>query len=135
MNSDFVPVMAKLRGALSRIKGRIAVEGHTDDNPIFTAEYPSNWYLSSERALSVAHELLRDGSINDNRFMVIGYADTRPFDEGDSNEARSKNWRVQIVIRQEVDENISSELRGIDQIGEDLLDALRISESEIGSVN
>jgi chemotaxis protein MotB len=81
LNSDFVLVMAKLRGALSRINGRIAVEGHTDDNPIFTAEYPSNWHLSSQRALSVAHELLRDGSINDNRFMVIGYADTKPFDE------------------------------------------------------
>jgi chemotaxis protein MotB len=135
LNSDFVPVMAKLRGALSRIKGRIAVEGHTDDNPIFTAEYPSNWHLSSQRALSVAHELLRDGSINDNRFMVIGYADTKPFDESESNEARSKNRRVEIVIHQEVDKNISSELRDLDQIGVDLLDALEISESEIVSVN
>ncbi|MFT4814708.1 MAG: chemotaxis protein MotB [Pseudohongiellaceae bacterium] len=135
LNSDFVLVMAKLRGALSRINGRIAVEGHTDDNPIFTAEYPSNWHLSSQRALSVAHELLRDGSINDNRFMVIGYADTKPFDESESNEARSKNRRVEIVIHQEVDKNISSELRDIDQIGVDLMDALEISESEIVSVN
>lgn len=135
LNSDFVLVMAKLRGALSRINGRIAVEGHTDDNPIFTAEYPSNWHLSSQRALSVAHALLRDGSINDNRFMVIGYADTKPFDESESNEARSKNRRVEIVIHQEVDKNISSELRDIDQIGVDLMDALEISESEIVSVN
>jgi chemotaxis protein MotB len=135
LNIDFVPVMAKLRGALSSINGRIAVEGHTDDIPISTNDFPSNWHLSSQRALSVAHELLRDGSISDNRFMVIGYADTKPFDERESNEARSKNRRVEIVIHQEVDENISSELRDLDQIGEDLLDALEISESEIVSVN
>ena len=74
LNIDFVPVMDKLRRALSSINGRIAVEGHTDDVPIFTNDFPSNWHLSSHRALSVAHELLRDGSISDNR---LGQMDLR----------------------------------------------------------
>lgn len=135
LNIDFVPVMAKLRIALSTINGRIAVEGHTDDIPIFTNEFPSNWYLSSQRALSVAHELLRDGSIDDSRFMVIGYADTKPYAENLSDEERARNRRVEIVIHQEVDEEISSGLRELEDVGDDLLDTLGIDESEIVSVN
>ncbi len=135
LNIDFVPVMAKLRSALTSINGRIAVEGHTDDVPIFTNEFPSNWHLSSHRALSVAHELLRDGSIGDDRFMVIGYADTKPFGENSSEENRAKNRRVEIVIHQEVDEGISAEIRDLDGVGDDVLDSLGISESEIVSIN
>ena len=135
LNIDFVPVMEKLRNALSTINGRIAVEGHTDDIPIHTKDFPSNWHLSSQRALSVAHELLRDGSISDDRFMVIGYADTKPFDETGSNDARSKNRRVEIVIHQELDEEISAELKDLDEVGEEVLDTLGISESELVAVN
>lgn len=135
LNVDFIPVMAKLRSALSDINGRVAVEGHTDDIPISTNDYPSNWHLSSQRALSVAHELLRDGSISDNRFMVIGYADTKPFDTNESTEARAKNRRVEIVIHQEVDEDISAEIRDLEGVGDDLLNSLGIRESEIVSIN
>jgi len=131
LNIDFVPVMAKLREALTDITGRIAVEGHTDDVPIATPEFPSNWYLSSQRALSVAHELLRDGTINDDRFMVIGYADTKPYGSNTTEDERARNRRVEIVIHQEVDEEISEELKELDDIGEDLLDTLGIKESEI----
>jgi len=127
--------MDKLRRALSSINGRIAVEGHTDDVPIFTNDFPSNWHLSSHRALSVAHELLRDGSISDNRFMVIGYADTKPFGANGSEEDRAKNRRVEIVIHQEVDEGISAEIRDLEGVGDDVLDSLGISESEIVSIN
>ena len=135
LNIDFVPVMSKLRSALSTINGRIAVEGHTDDIPIFTAEFPSNWHLSSSRALSVAHELLRDGSISDDRFMVIGYADTKPFGENSSEDSRAKNRRVEIVIHQEMDDDISAELRELEEVGDELLDSLGIAESEIVSLN
>lgn len=135
LNTDFVPVMAKLRSALSDIDGRIAVEGHTDDIPIFTTAFPSNWHLSSQRALSVAHELLREGSISDDRFMVIGYADTKPFGENDSEEQRAKNRRVEIVVHQEVDDDISAELKELDEVGDDMLNSLGISETEIVSVN
>jgi len=135
LNIDFVPVMAKLRSALSSISGRIAVEGHTDDVPISTNDFPSNWHLSSHRALSVAHELLRDGSISDNRFMVIGYADTKPFGVNRSEEDRAKNRRVEIVIHQEIDEEISAKIRDLDGAGDDVLNSFGISESEIVAIN
>ncbi len=78
LNLEFVPVMAQLREARGTIDGCIAVQRHTDDRPIATAELPSNWHLSEQRAISVAHELLREGTIPDDRFMVIVYADTKP---------------------------------------------------------
>jgi chemotaxis protein MotB len=56
---------------------RVTVEGHTDDTPIKTAEFPSNWELSSARAAAVVHELLEEGVPAD-RLRAVGYADTRP---------------------------------------------------------
>lgn len=135
LNIDFVPVMAQLREALGTIDGRIAVEGHTDDRPIATAEFPSNWYLSSQRALSVAHELLRDETISDDRFMVIGYADTKPFGPNETDEDRAKNRRVEILIHQEVDADISTEIKNLESIGDDLLNSLGIEESELIRAN
>ena len=135
LNIDFVPVMAMLREALADITGRIAVEGHTDDRPIATNEFPSNWHLSSQRALSVAHELLLDGTINDDRFMVIGYADTKPVGLNDTEDDRAMNRRVEIVIHQEIDEDISTELKELEEIGKDLLDSLGIDQSEIVAAN
>lgn len=135
LNIDFVPVMAKLREALGEINGRVAVEGHTDDRPIATDEFPSNWHLSAQRALSVAHELLKDGTITDDRFMVIGYADTKPVALNDTDDERAKNRRVEIVIHQEVDEGISAELKELDKVGDDLLNTLGIDESDLITVN
>lgn len=134
LNIDFVPVMAKLREALVSINGRVAVEGHTDDRPIATDEFPSNWHLSSQRALSVAHELLKEGTVADDRFMVIGYADTKPVGTNDTDEDRAKNRRVEIVIHQEIDEGISAELKALDDEGDDLLNTLGIDESDILAV-
>lgn len=135
LNTDFVPVMTELREALGSMTGRIAVEGHTDDRPIATNDFPSNWHLSSQRALSVAHELLKDGTISDDRFMVIGYADTKPVGLNDTDDDRAMNRRVEIVIHQELDEDISAELKELDNMGEDLLNSLGIEQSEIVRVN
>jgi len=135
LNADFVPVMAELRSILGEVTGRLAVEGHTDDRPISTPEFPSNWHLSAQRALSVAHELLRDATISDDRMMIVGYADTRPFEPNDTAEGRSRNRRVEIVIHQSLDEETSEELRQLQGVDDDLLDTLDIDEAELEAVN
>lgn len=98
-DEEFLPVMAKLRETLKSVEGDIAVEGHTDDIPINTDQFRSNWDLSAERALSVAHELFQDDAIGAERFMVVGYADTRPLAPNDDWKNRARNRRVEIVIR------------------------------------
>lgn len=135
LKNDFVPVLAQLRDILGEVDGKIAIEGHTDDRPIATAEFPSNWHLSAQRALSVTQELLRDELVKDDRLLVVGYGDTRPFEANDTEEGRSRNRRVEIVIHQELDEATSQELRQLEGFDDDLLDTLQIDEAELRSVN
>ncbi len=77
--------------------GLIHVEGHTDNVPIETEQYPSNWELSSGRATSVARYLIEQ-SVNPNRLRAIGFADTKPRASNDTAVGRSKNRRVSLVV-------------------------------------
>ncbi|MFT4767475.1 MAG: chemotaxis protein MotB [Glaciecola sp.] len=124
LNTDFVPVMQRIRDALAEIPGTISIEGHTDSTPLRGGRYESNWGLSSSRALSVTHELLRDGLLKDERMRVVGFADTRPFTFNDTIEGRASNRRVEIVIRQGIESAESSELDSIREINSDALDIL-----------
>ncbi|PXF32999.1 flagellar motor protein MotB [Pokkaliibacter plantistimulans] len=100
MNYAFVPIMAKIRDVLLGVRGRISIEGHTDNVPIHTAQFQSNWALSTARALSVAEELFADGRLDQRRFSVVGYADTHPLAPNNTSANRAANRRVEIVIHQ-----------------------------------
>lgn len=76
----------------------LSVEGHSDDRPIATTRYPSNWELSTARATRVTRHLIGQGLAPD-RVRAIGYADTRPRAENGSPEGRSRNRRVSFVLR------------------------------------
>jgi len=100
LNDAFKPVLNKIHDAIKNVSGTIKVAGHTDDNPISTPEFPSNWSLSSSRAVSVAHGLMENGKIAENRFEIVGYGDTRPRVPNTTEQNRSKNRRVVITINQ-----------------------------------
>lgn len=110
LNADFVPIMAKIRDVLLDITGRVAVEGHSDNVPISTAEFQSNWALSSARALSVAEELFADPRIDQSRYQVAGYADTRPLVPNTTADNRAQNRRVEIVIHKGRDQELFNRL-------------------------
>lgn len=126
LHLDFVPVMAKLRSALVDIEGDIAVEGHTDNIPISTALFRSNWDLSAQRALSVAHELLEFDELVDDRFLVVGHADTQPHMDNDTAENRAANRRVEIIVRQGLDEETSETISEIQESNPDVLSTLNL---------
>ena len=90
-------LLAELSDALSDDRLKISVEGHTDDVPINTARFPSNWELSSIRATTVARELIALG-VPQQRLRVTGYADTRPRADNDSPANRALNRRVSLVL-------------------------------------
>jgi chemotaxis protein MotB len=77
--------------------GTIEVEGHTDDIPIASSRFPSNWELSSARAGTAARYLAEKG-VPTSRIKAIGYADTRPLVPNSSPENRVRNRRVEILI-------------------------------------
>lgn len=105
---EFIPVMASIREALQDIRGKISIEGHTDNIPISTVRFSSNWDLSAARALRVLQELLIGGTLNENRFMLVGLASTIPFKPNDSSTNRASNRRVEVIIRQGFDDITSS---------------------------
>ena len=98
VKQSFVPVLSKIRGLLSYIPGNVAIAGHTDNVPIQTSRFRSNWELSAARAVSVAHELLQDGVVEPQRLAILGHADTQPRASNDSAENRASNRRVEITV-------------------------------------
>lgn len=74
------------------------VVGHTDDVPVATPRFPSNWELSIARAIAVTGHILAESDIRSERFSVAGYADFHPLVPNDSPENRSKNRRVEIIF-------------------------------------
>lgn len=79
-------------------ESQIRVEGHTDDIPIHTRLYPSNWELSAARALNVVKFLATSGNIAPARLSAIGYGEYRPHLPNTSRENRVKNRRIEIFV-------------------------------------
>ncbi|MBV1881797.1 MAG: flagellar motor protein MotB [Pseudomonadales bacterium] len=104
MHKAFEPIMKRMREILSQMPGVFTVEGHTDNIPIKTSQFRSNWELSAARAVTVAHELMAEEQIDPRKFTVVGYGDTRPLAPNLSKQGRSRNRRVEIIIRQSGDE-------------------------------
>lgn len=92
------PVIERVAGALDGLPGTIVVTGHTDDVPIRTARYPSNWELSTERARSVVG-LMAAKLGRPERLRAEGLADSHPIAPNDSAANRAKNRRVEILLR------------------------------------
>ena len=92
-------VLQQVRERLAGTDGKIEVAGHTDNQPIETDRFRSNWELSSARAVSVAHELMLGNLIPPKRIRVSGYADTMPVASNDRDSGRAQNRRVEIIVR------------------------------------
>ena len=95
-------VIERLMDVLSNFDGQISVEGHTDSVPIATARFPSNWELSSARAIAVVRHLERQG-FNISRMRAVGYADTQPMEPNATADGRAANRRVELLLRQQVE--------------------------------
>jgi chemotaxis protein MotB len=97
LESQAVGVIEKLGEALAPYPNPIRVEGHTDNRPIKTLTFISNWELSAARAGSVVRVLASKG-VSPNRLAVIGYGENRPSQSNDTMEGRNANRRVIVVI-------------------------------------
>lgn len=91
-------ILGVVADALADVTNDVMIEGHTDRRPISTTRFPSNWELSTSRATSVLRHLVEIEGFPMHRISAAGYADTRPVDIGDTEEALAKNRRVEIVV-------------------------------------
>ncbi len=97
LESKAVPIIGKVATILSTSANPIQVEGFTDNNPINTPKFPSNWELSAARAASVVHLLDRYG-LDPSRMSAIGYGEFQPIADNATEEGRQKNRRVVLVV-------------------------------------
>lgn len=93
-----IEVLNKLEGLINDFKNDILIEGHTDDIPMNTAKFPSNWDLSSGRAISVLRYLSEVKDVDPTRLAAVGYGEYNPIVPNDNRENRQKNRRVNILI-------------------------------------
>ena len=116
LQGDFMPVIDKLRDSLQTIEGRVIVAGHTDNVPIKTHRFRSNWELSSSRAVTVVHELLQNSRLDPKRFAVEGHGEAHPIVPNDTADNRALNRRVELTILQGEAQDQVSEMSSSDGV-------------------
>lgn len=92
-----VPLLNRIAEELQRIDGLVVVTGHTDNQPIRSMRFPSNWHLSEERAKAVREKLV--AKVKPERIRAEGLADTQPLADNTTAAGRSRNRRVEITLR------------------------------------
>ncbi|HEY8275684.1 MAG TPA: peptidoglycan -binding protein [Methyloceanibacter sp.] len=105
LKSDATDQLDKLAGALKELETKIPpdigwvmrIDGHTDVNPIATPEFPSNWELSSARAISVVRYLMGQG-VPANRLVAAGFGEFQPIDSGTTDDALARNRRIELKL-------------------------------------
>lgn len=97
LHQDALRALAAMSRVLRVVPNEINVEGHTDNIPISTRDYPSNWELSSARAASVVHYMARQG-LDPARLAAIGMGENRPLTTNNTPEGRATNRRVRLLI-------------------------------------
>lgn len=91
-------VLDKLATILMQIKNDLRIEGHTDNIPINSSGFASNWHLSVARALNTAYYLIKDESLAPERVSIVGYSEYKPIASNKTEDGRAQNRRVDIVI-------------------------------------
>ncbi len=101
INSAGFGVLDKISSVIRKMPYPIRIEGHTDNVPIHTRKFPSNWELSTARAVNVLKYFTNAGQIDPRRLSAVGYGDSKPLVANDSPRNRAKNRRVEIVLIKE----------------------------------
>jgi len=93
-----IPILAKIAAEVAQSSNQVRVEGYTDSLPIHNSRFPSNWELSTARAIAMLEILRQRFQIAPERLGVVGYAENAPADTNDTAEGRAHNRRVDLVV-------------------------------------
>ena len=93
-----IPLLQKVGDIIARTNFEVRIEGHSDNLPIKTAQFPSNWELSTARAVNVLRFFLGTGKISSQRLSAVGFGEFQPMVPNDSTEHRAQNRRVEIIF-------------------------------------
>lgn len=97
VNQNIIPLLNRIAESLNQLQGQVAITGHSDNIPIRSARYPSNWHLSKARAEAVA-DVIRQKLFTPDRIVIEGKSDLEPIASNENPEKRAKNRRVVITL-------------------------------------
>ena len=126
------PVLDRLAEVLKPFPNPIRVEGHTDDKPIRTAAFPSNWELSAARAASVVHQFMRQG-VDPLRLEIVGFGEFHPRQSNDTSDGRNANRRVVVLVLEEVSPGAPVVARTTDQTPLTAAPGVELADSSSGA--
>jgi chemotaxis protein MotB len=98
LSPQAIPLLNKVGEIIARTSVDVRIEGHTDDLPIRTAQFPSNWELSTARAVNVLRYFIETGGIANQRLSAVGFGEFQPVVPNDSLTHRAQNRRVEIIF-------------------------------------
>jgi chemotaxis protein MotB len=98
ISAEALPLLQKVGAIISKTDYLIRIEGHTDNLPIRTERYPSNWELSTARAVNVLRYFIKHHHVDPRRLAAEGFGEFHPVAANDSAENRKKNRRVELIF-------------------------------------
>ncbi len=98
LTAEGLKMLERIGSMIETSRRAVRVEGHTDDVPIETARFPSNWELSTQRAVNVVKYFIDHAKVEPKRLSAAGYGASRPRVANDSRAARTRNRRVEIIL-------------------------------------
>lgn len=97
LKQETISVLSEVAKVIKDMPNEVVVEGHTDDRPVMSGEFRSNWELSAARAFSVVRYFIEQG-VDPQRLSAIGYGEYRPLYPNDTEEHRAVNRRIEIDV-------------------------------------
>jgi len=91
-------VLHQIASIIKNLPNDLRIEGHTDNVPIHTSAFPSNWHLSVARALNTAYYLIENEQLSADKVSIVGYSEFKPIEPNETLSGRAHNRRVDIVI-------------------------------------
>lgn len=109
IKSEYESSLIKIADIIRLVDNHIRVEGHTDNRPINTILYPSNWELSTARAAGVVRLFIEKGQISPERVVAVGYGEYKPVADNSTEAGREKNRRIDIIVLSEKYDNLEEQ--------------------------
>ena len=105
LSPETLPLLGGIAKYIMKVKGRVDVVGHTDNRPISTPVFPSNWELSAARAGQAVRYLVEQG-VEPKRLRAIGQAETVPITSNETEEGRARNRRIEFIFSEQGSEDM-----------------------------
>lgn len=102
--------LIKIAETINKLDNYLRIEGHTDNIPISTSAYPSNWELSTARASSVVRLFITECNVSPEKVVAVGYGEHKPVADNSTQEGRSENRRIDIIVLSEKYNNLEQQI-------------------------